>query len=149
MAKAKPKIPPSVAGMMGADGGGWNLIKKPKSEDDLRRIAELKEALFRSGTPEDMATIKSLSSLRDALRIQQAQRLNFLLAVSNCPAYQEAYAEYSIMNPGEHQKIVTGASPKEANIEVHDLQERVMRVEYSSPEQWLKTITQDTLSTDE
>ena len=146
MPRGKPKIPPAVAGMMGADGGGWNLIRRPKTPEDMERSAEIIKTLHASRNPEDQKALKSLTSLRQTVRQQQASIQMYMAAVASHPAFQEKMAEWAVENPGEFMKITAQMLPKDANLEITTTQERIVKVEYAKDwEARVKEVAQQTI----
>jgi len=135
MAKKRPKnqppIPPAIAGTLGIDGGGWNLIKRPKTPEDLARTAEICTALFKSGNPDDRRKLNSLIQARATVREQQAYVQQYLLQACNHPALMEKLIEWGVENPGDFYKLAGQWMPKETSVEVTSTQERILKVEYS------------------
>lgn len=140
MSRGKEKIPPAVAGMMGADGGGWNLIKRPRDEKDVERALEVIKTLQASRDPLDQKALKNLTAMRQTVRERQASIQVYLAAIAEHPAFQDKFAEWAIDNPGDFMKIMAQVLPKDANIEVHNTQERILKVELKPMNEWLKTI---------
>lgn len=123
-------------GMMGADGGGYNLrTVSPESKlaaklisEDVRKAVEIY----------DRVMAMNPHKAKENNRTARGRIETMLNAIATHPEFIKRLMEVSGDRPIEFLKMAQGYAPKDINVDVKSTQERIVLVPYAKD--WEKTI---------